>query len=156
MSLTKCKDCGASMSKKAKACPRCGATAKKKTSVITWLVACGLIIWIFSPAGEKDKPIKVNPKVAALENVELDVSWKKLGSVMIADFTIENKNAFLIKNFTIKCSHFSVNDTPVDSNKRKVFDTILAGETKKFNKFNMGIIHTQAVKTDCRIVSLSL
>lgn len=38
MVLTKCKECGTEISKKAKQCPGCGAPAKKKTSLVTWLV----------------------------------------------------------------------------------------------------------------------
>jgi len=43
MALTKCKECGAEISRKAKACPQCGAPRKKKTSIFTWIV---LIIFI--------------------------------------------------------------------------------------------------------------
>lgn len=38
MALVKCKECGGSVSNKAKNCPNCGAKAPKKTSVVTWLV----------------------------------------------------------------------------------------------------------------------
>lgn len=41
MSMTKCKDCGHTISRTARACPSCGATIKR-THWITWLVA-GLI-----------------------------------------------------------------------------------------------------------------
>jgi len=36
--LTKCKDCGQEISKKAKTCPHCGAKAPKRTSLFAWLV----------------------------------------------------------------------------------------------------------------------
>ena len=36
--LTQCKSCGAEISKKAKMCPKCGEPAKKKTSLMTWLL----------------------------------------------------------------------------------------------------------------------
>lgn len=38
MALVKCKECGSEVSTKAKACPKCGAKAPKKTSLFTWLV----------------------------------------------------------------------------------------------------------------------
>ncbi|WP_342632179.1 zinc ribbon domain-containing protein [Marinobacter alkaliphilus] len=38
MALVKCKECGSDVSTKAKACPKCGAKAPKKTSLFTWLV----------------------------------------------------------------------------------------------------------------------
>lgn len=45
MSLTKCKECGEEISKKAKKCPRCGAPAKKKTSLFTWIVTILIVLW---------------------------------------------------------------------------------------------------------------
>jgi len=36
--FNKCKECGAVVSKRAAACPQCGAPAKRKTSRLTWLV----------------------------------------------------------------------------------------------------------------------
>lgn len=38
MGLVTCKDCKTQMSDQAKACPKCGAPAPKKTSLFTWLV----------------------------------------------------------------------------------------------------------------------
>jgi hypothetical protein len=38
MALIKCKECGEKVSSKAKACPKCGAKPKKKTSFLTWFV----------------------------------------------------------------------------------------------------------------------
>jgi uncharacterized OB-fold protein len=39
MAMTKCGECGAAISTRAVACPECGAKPKKKTGVLTWLVA---------------------------------------------------------------------------------------------------------------------
>lgn len=39
MALIKCRDCGEEVSKNAKACPKCGAAPRKKTSLFTWLVS---------------------------------------------------------------------------------------------------------------------
>lgn len=44
MALVKCKECGESVSNKAKTCPSCGAKPTKKTSILTWAV---LIIFGF-------------------------------------------------------------------------------------------------------------
>ena len=46
MALTKCKECGEQISKKAEKCPKCGIPAKKKTSLFTWLVVIFLLLWI--------------------------------------------------------------------------------------------------------------
>lgn len=45
MILIKCKDCGQEVSRKAGNCPKCGAPVKKKTSVITWIVAILFGLW---------------------------------------------------------------------------------------------------------------
>jgi len=37
--MTNCRECGAAISTRAAACPQCGARAKKKTSVLTWIAA---------------------------------------------------------------------------------------------------------------------
>ncbi|HCI3908997.1 TPA: zinc-ribbon domain-containing protein, partial [Pseudomonas aeruginosa] len=37
MALIKCKECGAQVSNKAKACPSCGAKVPKSVGVIGWL-----------------------------------------------------------------------------------------------------------------------
>ncbi|EIM65325.1 peptidoglycan-binding protein [Desulfobacter postgatei] len=45
MALTKCKECGEEISKKAEKCPKCGAPAKKKTSLLTWIVTIFIVLW---------------------------------------------------------------------------------------------------------------
>lgn len=45
MTLKKCKECGAEVSNKAKACPQCGSPVKKRTSLITWLVLIIIIAY---------------------------------------------------------------------------------------------------------------
>lgn len=38
MAMTKCKECGADISTKAEACPKCGAKPPKRTAAFTWIV----------------------------------------------------------------------------------------------------------------------
>ena len=63
MALTKCKDCGREISKKAKACPYCGRPVKKRSKfltgcllIIVGLSIIGFIVTIFS----EQKPASVN------------------------------------------------------------------------------------------------
>lgn len=49
-SLTKCKDCGQSVSKNANACPHCGAK-QSKTSWLTWAVAAFMLLVMFNIIG---------------------------------------------------------------------------------------------------------
>lgn len=46
MAMKKCKECGKEVSSKANACPNCGAVLKKKTGVLTYVVAGFLILII--------------------------------------------------------------------------------------------------------------
>ena len=67
MALTKCGECGDVISDKAKTCPKCGAPAKKKTSLFTWIfmvfVFLFLIPYIF--VNESIKPTKLpSPNVS--------------------------------------------------------------------------------------------
>lgn len=48
MALVKCKECGEDVSTKAKACPKCGAKAPKKTSLFTWLVLFFIIFIVYA------------------------------------------------------------------------------------------------------------
>ena len=45
MSMAKCKECGAEISTKATACPKCGAKVPKRTSMFTWAV-CGVALLV--------------------------------------------------------------------------------------------------------------
>jgi RNA polymerase subunit RPABC4/transcription elongation factor Spt4 len=55
MSLIECKECKKEISKKATKCPHCGAPAKKKTSIFTWLVLV-IIVYIVYLAGKSPSP----------------------------------------------------------------------------------------------------
>jgi len=48
MALVKCKECGEQVSTKAATCPKCGAKAPKKTSVVTWLVLIIIVFGVYS------------------------------------------------------------------------------------------------------------
>lgn len=56
MALTKCKECGHEVSKKADKCPNCGAPRKKNTSIPSWLVLLFLIVVFIGYLTDKDTP----------------------------------------------------------------------------------------------------
>lgn len=67
MTLVKCKECGEKISKKATACPQCGAPPKKKTSLFTWLVVVfvGLVVVGVAnqpPASAPAAPVVLTPE----------------------------------------------------------------------------------------------
>lgn len=48
MALIKCGECGVEMSNKADKCPKCGAPAKKRTSLFTWIITGFLLLVFFN------------------------------------------------------------------------------------------------------------
>lgn len=65
--LTNCRDCGHQISKKASACPNCGAKVKR-TSLLTWfaLIFIGFIVLSAVMAGMSDNP---DPTVESSNNI---------------------------------------------------------------------------------------
>ena len=88
MALTKCKDCGNEVSKKAASCPNCGAPlkkAKRKTSTFTWLVLIliALVVWVQS-SNETSKiqqtttqPTKAKPEVKVVKKSSVSAATKE-------------------------------------------------------------------------------
>ena len=71
MALTKCKECGHDVSNKAKSCPKCGAPAPKRTSILTWIVAGILGLGVLSalfhlPSSQPSKQPKTSPSAKQL------------------------------------------------------------------------------------------
>lgn len=65
MALKKCKECGHSVSSKAKTCPSCGAPVKRGTSIWSLLgliVVVGLVASAFGPEGDTSQPQAPSPK----------------------------------------------------------------------------------------------
>ena len=166
MALTKCKECGEEISKKATQCPKCGAPAKKKTSLVTWMITIFIGLWVVgyfagnsgtspSASGVARAP---SPEEAAKDNVKLDYSWAKAGfdNIMEANFTITNSSQYEIRDIKITCTHYAKSGTRIDSNERTIYDVVPAKSTKEFPKFNMGFIHSQAEKTGCVISDLKI
>jgi hypothetical protein len=79
--------------------------------------------------------------------------WYKGGfdNVMIADILIENQSNHDIKDIKVTCTHFAKSGTIIDSNTRTIYDVVKAKSKKKFRKFNMGLIHSQAERSAVEI-----
>lgn len=69
MAIVKCKECGADVSTKAIACPKCGAAGKgvpaRRTSIVTWLVLGFIILVVYEYATAPPKPPPTPEQVAA-------------------------------------------------------------------------------------------
>jgi hypothetical protein len=166
MALRPCKECKKEISTDAKVCPNCGKAIRSSSGgsgcllAILGLIligALGSVMRHQAEDGSAGSPT-VNPKTTALSQVKLDYKWRKsgFGNVMEADFTLKNDSDHDIKDFEITCEHFANSGTRIDSNKRTVYEVVKAHATRKFPKFNMGFIHSQAASTSCAVTDLSV
>lgn len=77
MALIKCKECEEEISKKAEKCPKCGAPAKKKTSLFTWLVLFMGIVWFIAysskPLKNSDSSIEYQAKVINEKAIQVNI-----------------------------------------------------------------------------------
>ena len=166
-----CPKCGATVFKSAKNCPKCGAKLADKKSLfkkigIGFLVLVALIfIW----PSKETKTTSASQTLARQGNnlnaankdelfpelVNLDWSWSKegFGTVMKVNFVVENLNAFDIKDIKVKCESFGSSGTKIDSNERVIYEVFPSKVKKKVRDFNMGLINSQAAKTNCSVVS---
>lgn len=83
----------------------------------------------------------------------VEFSWTKeaFGNIMELDITLKNELPFAVKDIEIRCDHYAPSGTKIDSNERTIFEVMQPGETRSFQDFNMGFIHTQAEKTGCGV-----
>lgn len=83
--------------------------------------------------------------------------WYKGGfdNVMIADILIDNQSNHDIKDIKVTCIHSAKSGTLIDSNTRTIYDVVKAKSKKKFRKFNMGLIHSQAERSTVEIADFN-
>lgn len=168
MALVTCRSCNEKISKNASTCPHCGEPRKKKGSlsaiqVVGILMVLGLLVSIFTaPDTAPRSSASSGPSPAekarilrqeALANLDFDFSWRKTAadSIMEATFKVTNNNAFPVKDIDVRCTHSGPSGTVIDRNARVIYEVVPAGESRTFENFNMGFIHSQAVKTGCVI-----
>lgn len=82
MALKNCKDCNAEMSKKAPACPQCGAPAKKKTSVLTGIFGIFFILIIIGYIGNLGED---NSDSASAKSSKPSVPAMQVGVIELID-----------------------------------------------------------------------
>jgi hypothetical protein len=173
MDQKQCKSCKMMIPKGAKICPYCRKRTGMSLLAKLLLIFIGLGIFASYMGGQKGPATNTgrNPspsdvtnyspedaKAAALGSMQLKYSWRKEGfdNIMIANFTIINNGPRDVKDIQITCTHFAKSGTRIDSNTRTIYDIVKAGKKKRFNKFNMGFIHSQAQSSSCEITDLTL
>lgn len=172
MALVKCKECGADVSTKAEACPKCGAKVPKGmgwgTKLFLGIVGVGVIGALAEKSGggaaggaggktTSTAAVAKSPKEVALEKVTIEkLDWRKEagGNIMVVDITFKNSGMRDVKDIELRCDHASNSGTVIDSNKRTIYELVRAGKTFRAKDFNMGFIHSQAAKSGCVITDL--
>lgn len=156
--------CGNACASNAKSCPKCGYRfTSAATKLILGLIVLVILAKIFgglssgvgSTSANSATPT-VDAKEILLHSVKLDFKWNKsgLGSVMMANFTLNNPTAYRFKDFEIKCSHYSPSGTLIDSNTRTIYEIVEPQSKKVVKNFSMGFIHSQAASSGCEIADL--
>jgi hypothetical protein len=160
MALTKCKECNTEISTKADRCPKCGAKQKRWTigRIIVWgfigLLAIGFMRNVF--LGPKGGVPSVAAAASPRDKVALKFSTSKggFGSILMLDLTLTNNNAFAIKDIAIDCDGYASSGTKIDNNKKTLYESLEPGQTRSFDKFSMGFLHSQVSETRCGVQSV--
>jgi hypothetical protein len=120
------------------------------------LCALGLVVMIVLAAGSGDTGNSFAPKPPTTERptlketvrqkLSLDFTWTKVGfdNIMEANFLVKNNSDYAVKDLEITCRHSAASGTEIDSNKRTIYDIVKPHSKRRFPKFNMGFIHSQA------------
>lgn len=166
--FVECKKCGQTIAKSVHLCPKCGMK-QRKLSFFHWAGIIFLIFILFNAINEpknndadvfmqNKKNNKILVKADVREQLKFDFSWGKegFGSIMKADFTIQNNSDYDIKDIKILCVHYAKSGTQIDKNERIVYEIISAGSTKSYPNYNMGLIHEQANRSSCLIEDFSV
>lgn len=183
--LKSCGGCGLIVGDEARFCSKCGhqfATGPQSTigvpTVVRWtpkrlfliavLVVFGLAVVGNLARDDASPTVKgsaahvesATPKArtTVLNDLKLDFTWHKDGfdSIMIANFTIENKGPQAAKDFEIECTHSANSGTVIDRNTRTIYEVVKPNSKKRFANFNMGFIHSQATRSGCSITNFKV
>jgi hypothetical protein len=65
------------------------------------------------------------------------------GTIDVSSFTIKNGSSHDIKDITVRCDYYGKSGTRIDRNMQTIYDTIKAGDTKRFDNIRMGVIPDQ-------------
>ena len=100
----------------------------------------------------------VIPKDAARSRLSLDFTWSKIGfdDIMEANFIVKNDSDYSVKDLEITCQHTANSGTKIDSNTRTIYEIVKPHSTRRFPKFNMGFIHSQATSSACNIADFAI
>jgi hypothetical protein len=95
-------------------------------------------------------------KNKAFSNPELAMSltgmkWETgaFDTILLASFTIENRNTFPVKDIMVRCSLRAPSGTNLGSADHTIYEIVAPRAKRRFVNVNMGFIHSQAQKAGC-------
>jgi hypothetical protein len=161
MALIKCKECGAEISKKAAACPQCGATRTKSRLPRLIVLSVGVFIIIAYFAIGDDTPRvpadrdarEPSPSQVMRENVALDVEWGLDGRAMRVEMTLTNNNEFAVKDVMVRCTTYAESGARLDQLTHTIHEIFGAGSVREYEG-TLGMADPQSRTASCRIVHL--
>jgi hypothetical protein len=121
--------------------------------LIVLLAGIGAVVMHFgTPAKLSDDTVPARPPPSP-EPVSLKTfAGTKDGVMFLATFTFENKGPTDVKDIEVTCTHYGPSGTAIDANTRTIYEIVKAKSSKTVRGFNMGVIHSQAATSSCRIV----
>ena len=105
MALTKCKECGKEISKKAKVCPGCGHPVKKKSGCAPVMLIAILLILLLSLYSPPEPPKTSVPPSVALKKSPTDGNGESLdgeGVLIPRSMSGDKGRYLLLKRFVSK------------------------------------------------------
>jgi hypothetical protein len=115
-----------------------------------------------SPVEVKSPPPRSKPEIrkVLLQTQPLNL-WlettsgrKEAFGTMVADFIVHNPTEYRFKDFEITCTHAAPSGTVIDSNTRTIYEIVEPRSIKRAPNVDMGFIHSQAVRSVCKITDL--
>lgn len=169
--MIKCRECRTKVSSFADICPKCGIgirgyqqappikTYSRNTKIFWGIVAVVLAAVVTesmeSYEREHGRPaISITTKSEQIDKVILsNANIEKLlgGSMFQLTGVIYNGNGFTVKDLEITCEHVSPSGTKIDSNRRVIYQSVPGESSLQIKDFDMGFIHSQVVRSDCKV-----
>jgi hypothetical protein len=112
----------------------------------------------FRRRNARAKPTKLSDDAVAARSPPPDpVTLKTFagtndGLVFLATFTFENKGPTDVKDIEVTCTHYGPSGTAIDANTRTIYQIVKAKSSKTVRGFNIGLVHSQASSSSCKIV----
>ena len=163
MTLVRCKKCWKQVSAEVRTCPQCGARVRQPISKLALALGALLIVFglttyhrvigpVVSPPPPKSDPA-AEVRAEAIKDLDFSFSWVKgsVGMPMLIDVILTNKGAHPVKDIIVVCEH--ILDDKVDPviNRRILYATVKASETRTFPRFDMGYLPIDTPRTRCYV-----